>query len=185
MAKELNAAEEWHFLWNTPRSAWPAEAAMSRDDLREQLAAIEHERWAHWQQYVHSKGERTADGSLLLPASLVERWERQIGTAYADLSEAEKASDREQVDRYWPLITDALAARGAEARRRDPLAPERERLGRLVREAWVAYVRETQPNPKPSHVAPWEELSEWDKEADRRIADALCAAAPTRPESTE
>lgn len=49
---------------------------------------------------------------------------------------------------------------------------ERDRLGRLVRETWVAYCLET-GNTKPSHIAPWEELSEWDKEADRRIADAI------------
>lgn len=73
-------------------------------DLIEQLAAIEHERWASWQSYLHGKCERTPDGGLAIPAALVERWERQIATPYADLSDAEKASDREQVMRYWPLI---------------------------------------------------------------------------------
>lgn len=49
----------------------------------------------------------------------------------------------------------------------------RDEGGKAVREAWVNYVRETVAEPKPSHVAPWEELSEWDKEADRRIYDAV------------
>ena len=80
-------------------------------ELREKLAAIEHQRWADWQRYVHSLcyenkgigGELT--GELTIPSELVRRWERQIETPYHELSEKEKDSDREQVDRYWQLIT--------------------------------------------------------------------------------
>ena len=79
--------------------------------LVEQLAAIEHERWSHWQRYVHSKCVRQPDGSLLLPAGLVARWEKQIDTKYAELDEQERESDREQVRKYLPLIASALAAR--------------------------------------------------------------------------
>ncbi|MCW2370321.1 hypothetical protein [Sphingobium sp. B11D3D] len=78
------------------------------DALIDDLAAIEHERWAHWQRYMHSKGVRQADGSLVLPADLVERWERQSETTYVDLSPEEKESDREQVARYLPTIAAAL-----------------------------------------------------------------------------
>jgi len=76
--------------------------------LIEHLAAIEHARWAHWQRYLHAKGQRQTDGSLVLPADLVEQWESQIVTAYADLSDTEKESDREQVRKYLPVIVDAL-----------------------------------------------------------------------------
>lgn len=80
-------------------------------ELREKLAAIEHERWADWQRYVHSVcyenkgigGEPT--GELIIPSELARGWERQIGTPYQELTEKEKDSDREQVDRYWQLIT--------------------------------------------------------------------------------
>ena len=75
----------------------------------EQLAALEHERWAHWQSYVHSVAERRVDGSLVIPPNLVARWERQIATPYADLTEAERESDREQVRRYLPALAIALA----------------------------------------------------------------------------
>jgi hypothetical protein len=74
------------------------------DTLIEELAAIEHERWSHWQRYVHGKGARRPDGSLVLPAELVERWERQFGMRYEDLPEDEKESDREQVRRYLPVL---------------------------------------------------------------------------------
>lgn len=78
------------------------------DGLLEQLAEIEHARWAKWQRYLHSKAERQADGSLIVPSELVERWERQIETPFNALTEAEKESDRDQVREYLPLIKEAL-----------------------------------------------------------------------------
>jgi hypothetical protein len=81
--------------------------------LVELLAAIEHQRWAHWQQYQHSKcaGDSEGTGALVIPSELVRQWEHQIATPYQDLSEAEKESDREQVRRYLPLIRDELVNR--------------------------------------------------------------------------
>ena len=74
----------------------------------DQLAAIEHERWAHWQEYVHSQCEPQADGSLVIPTELVARWEAQIRMQYSDLSAEERESDREQVMKYLPVIVDIL-----------------------------------------------------------------------------
>jgi hypothetical protein len=80
--------------------------------LIEELAALEHERWAHWQKYMHGKGQRQPDGSLILPADLVRRWERQINTEYENLAAQEKESDREQVRKYIPLLKRWLATAG-------------------------------------------------------------------------
>jgi len=77
--------------------------------ITDELAEVEHERWAHWQKHMHSKGKRQADGSLILPAASVQRWERQIDTPYAALTESEKESDRDQVRKYLPLIVRALS----------------------------------------------------------------------------
>ena len=74
------------------------------DVLYEKLAAIEHARWSGWQRYVHNLCDRHEDGSLTIPAHIVAHWERQMNTQYAELSAREKQSDREQVNRYWPLI---------------------------------------------------------------------------------
>jgi hypothetical protein len=74
----------------------------------ERLAAIEHERWAHWQQYLHNQCERQEDGSLTIPVELVARWQAQIGAPYAELSEREKNSDREQVRRYLDVLVEIL-----------------------------------------------------------------------------
>lgn len=73
-------------------------------DLLEQLAAIEHERWCHWQRYMHEKAHRNDDGSLTLPATLVSRWERLMYTPYSMLTDEERESDREQVRRYLPIL---------------------------------------------------------------------------------
>lgn len=90
---------------------------MTKDELIEALSAIEHERWADWQKWLHEQGERVYAegqttcaglvldcGDLILLANDVARWERQIATPYAELSGPEKQSDRDQVARYWPLI---------------------------------------------------------------------------------
>jgi hypothetical protein len=79
------------------------------DQLLETLAAIEHERWSHWQRYMHSKCvPQGDDGALLIPADLVRQWENQIATPYSELTEEEKESDREQVRKYLPLIVSAI-----------------------------------------------------------------------------
>ena len=81
------------------------------DGLVEELSTIEHERWSHWQRYLHNKGLRQPDGSLVLPVDLVEHWDKQMNTRYENLSDDEKESDREQVRKYLPLIAAALTAR--------------------------------------------------------------------------
>lgn len=78
--------------------------------LLERLAAIEHERWAHWQNYLHDQCARLDDGSLVIPKELVKRWEAQISTPYAELTPEERESDRDQVRRYLPVIVETLTA---------------------------------------------------------------------------
>lgn len=76
-------------------------------ELLERLAAVEHERWSHWQRYMHEKATRNPDGSLTVPADLASRWERLMETSYTELTDEERESDREQVRRYIPLIVAA------------------------------------------------------------------------------
>ena len=49
----------------------------------------------------------------------------------------------------------------------------RDELGERVREEWIAHCRRI-GDRKPSHLAPWDDLGEDDREADRRIGEALC-----------
>jgi len=83
---------------------------MKKAELVEQLAAVEHARWAHWQRYVHNQCERLPDGRLIIPSDLVERWEEQIETPYERLSEKEKDSDREQVEKILPILAKFVEA---------------------------------------------------------------------------
>jgi hypothetical protein len=83
-------------------------ADLDDNTLIERLAAVEHARWSHWQNYVHQQCAPSGDGGLTIPAELVERWQAQINTPYEYLSETEKESDREQVREYLPLIEQYL-----------------------------------------------------------------------------
>jgi hypothetical protein len=63
-------------------------------DIREQLAELEHQQWAHWTRYLLDN---------LTPEN-IERWRRQIDTPYSKLSEAEKDSDRNWADKVLRII---------------------------------------------------------------------------------
>ena len=70
--------------------------------LFEQLALIEHTRWADWQIWCHEVLRLNCTSNRL--EKVLKRWDRQIATKYKDLSEKEKDSDREQVMKYWHLL---------------------------------------------------------------------------------
>lgn len=53
-----------------------------------------------------------------------------------------------------------------------PLPIDRDQLGRFVRDAWIRWAK-MQPEPKPSWLVPYDELSEPDKEADRIIGESV------------
>ena len=61
---------------------------------------------------------------------------------------------------------------GGKLRDNGLLNPDREALGKLVREVWVQWAKGLE-NPKPSWLVPWEGLAEADKEVDRRIGEVL------------
>lgn len=92
-----------------PEQSAELPAALRAETVLEDPAALEHERWSRWQRHVHARCAPGDDGSLTIPAGLASRWARQMSVPYAELSEAEKESDREQVRRYLPTIASALA----------------------------------------------------------------------------
>jgi hypothetical protein len=75
-------------------------------DLREALAALQHEIWAHWMKYQFSccLPVNSAMMPQLIPVEKVERWRRQSNTHYDHLSEKERDSDREQADKILALL---------------------------------------------------------------------------------
>jgi hypothetical protein len=121
-------------------------------DLREALAALQHDIWAHWMKYQFScchdeydlvllpQGDPT--GGRIIPAEKVERWQRQTNQHYDMLSEKERDSDREQADKILALLErpellptlQALVMRLQKAQ--EPFDLQRE-LNRLRREKGV------------------------------------------------
>lgn len=64
------------------------------EEFVEKGAEIEHDRWARW--YRWQRDNTTPEN--------IARWNRQEETAYADLSEPEKESDRKETRNYLPLV---------------------------------------------------------------------------------
>lgn len=62
--------------------------------IRERLAELEHEQWAHWTRYMLDN----------LTAVNIARWELQCITQYDCLSEKEKDSDRKWADKVIQLL---------------------------------------------------------------------------------
>ena len=78
---------------------------MVTDDLREALAAYAHESWSGWMRYMFSRCHHLDKGStVIIPFSLVLQWRRQMHTAYADLPEEEKESDRAEADKILATV---------------------------------------------------------------------------------
>lgn len=80
-------------------------AALDSPDLLEALAHLEHERWAGWEEYrADRQHDRHPSGE-----SFEARWYRQRRTRYADLSEAERESDRIEARKGLAVIRNFLA----------------------------------------------------------------------------
>lgn len=77
---------------------------MTEQELIEALADKEHASWARWMAYLFSICEKDSDSNVTISGSLVKRWQRQIETPYAELSEREKQSDRDEVAHILPII---------------------------------------------------------------------------------
>ena len=75
--------------------------------MRELLAALAHQQWSGWMHYMFGKSQHNSDGTVTLPVNLVSRWKRQMNTAYHDLPEHEKQSDRDEADRMIATLEKA------------------------------------------------------------------------------
>lgn len=64
------------------------------------LAEKQHAIWAAWMRWMFEQGEMQPDGTWVMPKEKVWRWQRQMNTDYADLSEPEKQSDRDVVKEF-------------------------------------------------------------------------------------
>jgi len=77
--------------------------------MRDLIANVIHEIWAHWMLYLFSKCKSNGDGSVTIPSELVIRWKRQINTPYKSLTEKEQESDKNQADKIINALVEALS----------------------------------------------------------------------------
>jgi hypothetical protein len=59
-------------------------------------------------KYLFSKGTFNGDGTWTMPKWAVDRWQRQMNTPYAELSEAEQDSDRSEADKFIAILDQAV-----------------------------------------------------------------------------
>jgi hypothetical protein len=89
----------------------------SEQSLRERLAELCHAQWSGWMRYMLDDCDSSVCPAVRGPnaehpqprlqhADYLARWRRQMATPYADLSDAEKDSDRAEADRFVALIGD-------------------------------------------------------------------------------
>lgn len=101
---------------------WPP-STPGDQHLLEELAALEHDQWAHWTRYMLKVLEVRTDGHCASCGYTdivdvddhasdcpVGRWERQIETPYALLSEGEKESDREWARKVMAQVASLIDA---------------------------------------------------------------------------
>lgn len=103
---------------------------MSDDAAREILAAYAHEAWASWMRYLFANCGAAQHGKVVIPALYADALRRQMHTHYAELTEGEKDSDREEADKMISLVGLRIAALEAQlvAAQRANTAP----IGRIV-----------------------------------------------------
>lgn len=115
----------------------------------EKGAALEHERWARWQNYLHSFLTWNNDIQMwTLPHEKKEWWDSEIRTPYHMLNEIQKESDRKEARTYLPLIRSLLSSHTQEIR---------EKVEKL--EEYV----EAKDNDCHRYQIPSSKAGEWDK----------------------
>lgn len=113
--------------------------------IREQLADYAHEAWSGWMYWMLPKlrlCKEQPDGSLTLTAHAdhwlddeskahLTRWQIQVETPYADLSDAEQDSDRREADRMLAIMQPLIDALDAAERENARLRDEMQGMARL------------------------------------------------------
>lgn len=135
---------------------------MSREELCAALARLDDKCRALAQERDAAVKAREEERAALNRAISLRDDKIKALCKVRDEAEAERDAARAEVERLSAILLDGART----------LPFDREQGGRFVREAWVRWAK-TQPNPKPSWLLPYDELSEPDKEADRIIGEAL------------
>ena len=85
---------------------------MNDSEQLEKVAALCHDQWSGWMRYLFSKCDleissvlsALENGAVIMPKWAAERWSRQMKTPYAELSEDEKESDRNEARKFLAML---------------------------------------------------------------------------------
>lgn len=134
-----------------------------------------------WQHYF--------DGDAIAVLDIIRDYDAAHSTPAPDLIDAVKIAVADALSSDYQMLesqaVDVSVAAISAVRAWDAQHPapdvsdealDREKLGRIVREVWVRYAIE-HGDTKPGHLAPWEELSEYDREVDRQIGETVALAS--------
>ena len=90
---------------DTETSTFKAEIQFVDENSKlERMADEAHQVWCNWMEYMFKQGSTRSDnGPWIMNESAKRRWARQMITPYAQLSESEKASDRDIAKRYLDI----------------------------------------------------------------------------------
>jgi hypothetical protein len=108
LADTMTLDEAREVIVNLALGSASAHSSASLATAREPLAAYAHRAWAGWMRYLFEKSAPQSDGCVLIPPQLVARWRRQVETAYDDLPDPERESDRKEADEMLGICRAAL-----------------------------------------------------------------------------
>ena len=82
-------------------------------EFRERLAELCHDQWSGWMKYMlhEDRGALLSTPAWVINTESFKRWSRQMNTPYAELSEKEKESDRNEADKFIALVEEFLQER--------------------------------------------------------------------------
>ncbi|MFA6282359.1 MAG: hypothetical protein WCY05_07675 [Candidatus Omnitrophota bacterium] len=71
---------------------------------KEELAALAHECWSQWMEYMFSRCEFKDDGTAVIPKELVERWNIQMRTSFTYLRDEAKISALVEAEKILRVV---------------------------------------------------------------------------------
>lgn len=102
------------------KNSCPKIQEIERNKIQERMADLCHRQWGGWMEYLFSKcieykpdSVQASEGSVIIPKWAVERWKRQILTAYKDLPEEEKETDRAEADKFLRILEYSIPAQNS------------------------------------------------------------------------
>lgn len=101
-------------------------------------------------------------------AGVLKHYPGQAKPSYTAPWEDMPPWERDSAAGVYQVVAALLAAVSGAAERMT-----RDQKGRFVALCWLAHIHKHFPEPKPSYIADWDDLPQWQKETDADIFDQI------------